>query len=378
LPDKSVLTNLTEEQLDVVAKVTLKLIELGLEVEFIPPVSVGPIVSVYRFQPQKATRVTHIESLAADIAVVLGIKEDILIKRMPGDSAVGIFVPNKERKFLDFKDAVKFLWLPNSSTKEIPLLLGVDHLGTPVVDDLAQLPHLLIAGSTGSGKSTLVASMLAAIIYKLNSSVIQFVLSDTKQVEFGYFVGAPHLLYEPAKSVFQSLEQLEWCCEEIESRLKAIGKASCRNFAEYNLQMNSKLPRIVVVIDELADLLMDTSKSDDKIKLGKLAEGYISKIVQKARASGIHLIACTQQASVKIVAGYIKANFPARLSFRLPSESDSRTILNTGGAEHLLSPGDMLYISPIYPGIRRIHAPHARIEDIQMAVEMACRREASR
>lgn len=373
MPDKSVSssTNLTEEQIQTIGKITIKLVELGLEVEFQPPVLSGPIISIYRFAPQATTKVSHLESLSADIAVILGV-EDVLIKRMPGDSAVGIYVPNRERRYIDFKEAVGFLY---DKEREIPLLLGVDYMGKPVVEDLALLPHLLIAGSTGSGKSTLMASMLAGIVTKSNSSAVQLVLSDTKNVEFGYFVGSPHLLYEPAKSVWQTLEQLDWVVNEVEDRLKSIGKAGHRNITEYNAQAHRRLPRIVVVIDELADLLMDRSKNEDKIKLSSIAEGYISKIVQKSRAAGVHLIAATQQASVKIVAGYIKANFPARLSFRLPSESDSRTILNTGGAEHLLSPGDMLYISPLYPGIRRIHAPHANIKDIQTAVEMACWKE---
>jgi S-DNA-T family DNA segregation ATPase FtsK/SpoIIIE len=209
-------------------------------------------------------------------------------------------------------------------------------------------------------------------------------MSDTKQVEFGYFIGAPHLVYEPATTPFRTLEQLDWIIETMESRLKTIGAAGCRNIIGYNGMFKDKgghdrpfgnakqLPRIVIVIDELTDILM--FKGDKKRGESKIAEEKIQVIAQKGRAAGVHILAATQRPDVKTISGTIKANFPARLSFRLPSGVDSRTVLTTEGAEHLLARGDMLYVSPNRPGIVRLHSPFARIEDIRAAVEVASRK----
>jgi S-DNA-T family DNA segregation ATPase FtsK/SpoIIIE len=177
-------------------------------------------------------------------------------------------------------------------------------------------------------------------------------------VEFGHFLGAPHLLFEPATTVYQTLERLDWCIEEMESRLKKYGKASCLNIGEYNILKPVLEPYIVIIIDELADLI---AYKGDKRGETKLAEEKLSRLAGKARASGIHIIASTQ-------------NFPARLSFRLPTDSDSRTVLGCSGAEHLLSRGDCLYVSPNAPGIKRLHTPYAEIADIKAAVDAASRR----
>ncbi len=380
----------TDEQRAVSASLALKIAQLGFSAKFVEPISVGPIVSVYRFLPQGATRVSNLEGLAQDFAVTLSV-EDVFVKRMPGEAAVGIFVPNRERKWIYWRDVVG-----KPSNAKIPLLLGVDYLGNLVVEDLTLFPHLLLAGSTGSGKSTLLSSIIVGIVYSVNSSDIKFVLSDTKGVEFGHLIGAPHLLFEPASSVYQTLERFDWLIEEMNDRLKEIGKYGFRNILELNASRESlrqarredarspsealpknRLPYIVVVIDELADLLSDRRRANEERgpSIGKIAEAKLSQLAQKARATGIHIIASTQRPSVKLVEGNIKANFPARLSFRLPSEADSRTVLGTSGAEHLLSRGDMLFINPNKPGLQRIHAPLAEIKDIQAAVEYATRRQ---
>lgn len=366
-------TNLTmsDEQQETIAKLTIKTIELGFSVKFVPPIQVGPIVSIYKFLPMNSTRVSTLENLASDYAVALGV-EDVLCKRMPGESAVGVFVPNRERKFIDFKETVKNVWAV-ANVARVPLNFGVDVRGVPFIEDLSTLPHLLIAGSTGSGKSTLLSSILASIIYCCPPDKIQFILSDTKNVEFGHFVGAPHLLFEPATSVYQTLERLDWVIDEMSNRLKLIGKAGMRNIFEYNFSVPPRniLSYIVIIIDELADLMMFKGEKRGE---SKIAQDKISTIVQKSRASGIYFIAATQRPSVNVVAGSIKANFPARLSFRLPSESDSRCVISTGGAEHLLAQGDMLYVSPNRPGLVRLHAPYAKIEDIRAAVDISTRR----
>ena len=370
-------STLTDTQRAISARIVMKLINLGIQAHFIEPVIEGPVVSVFRFKPQGATRVSQIEALSSDFAVGLGV-EDVLVKRMPGEESVGIFVPNAERRWIKWRDIVGELTV-NKSNSYIPLLLGVDNLGHTVVEDLTLYPHLLIAGSTGSGKSTLLNSILASLVYSCSSNEVQLVLSDTKGVEFGHFIGAPHLLYDPAVSVYQTLEQMDWLIEELEKRLKIFSKRGHRNILEYNQNCTNtqdRLAYIVLVIDELADLLGDNRRADKERgpSVGRIASSKLSVLAEKARASGIHIIASTQRPSVKLVSGDIKANFPARLCFRLPTEADSRTVLGTGGAEHLLSRGDMMFVSPNAPLIRRIHAPLASIEDIKAAIEVSVRK----
>jgi len=378
---------LDEKHLAVLATLQVKLASLGVEGHFLPSVSEGPVVTLYRFVPQNATRVSLVERVAPDLAIALA-AECVQVKRLPGEQAVGIYVPNKDKRLLLFRDAVGSVWdAYNNRKQRIPLLFGIDHMGAMVVEDLPLLPHLLIAGATGSGKSTLLNSILASIIYTVPPAKLKLVLSDVKQVEFTNFVGAPHLMFPVSTSIPETLEQMEWLCDEINRRLTTLVKASCQNILQYNsLETRAAMPYILFVIDELAEILMDKSneeqeipdgKGGTKIKLiarGKLAEHRLGLIAQKARATGVHIIAATQRPSVKVVEGNIKANFPARVSFRLPSEADSRTILNTSGAEQLLSQGDMLFVSPNSPAIRRLHAPLASIEDIRAAVDVACRR----
>lgn len=371
---------LTNEQLSVVATLSLKMSSLGVNAKLVEPISVGPIVSTYRFLPQGTTKVSHLEAIAQDFALALGV-EDILVKRMPGEVAVGIFVPNKERKYVNWRDVCSVPHRQPFDDAWIPLMLGVNQVGAYVVEDLTEMPHLLITGSTGSGKSTLMSSLIATLIYNMSPSEIQFVLVDLKQVEFNHFIGAKHLLFEPATSVYQALERMQYLIDEMERRLKSFAKLGHRNILEYNTKMSIKIPYIVVMFDELASLLLDSRKQGREEEepqrgpsLGKIAQGKLSQLAEKARATGIHIIAATQRSSVKVVEGNIKANFPARLTFRLPSEVDSRTILGTGGAEHLLARGDMLFSSPNKPGLTRIHAPLASIEDIKACVEFASRR----
>lgn len=381
----TITTKLADKHLAVLATLQVKLSSLGVEGHFLPSVSEGPVVTLYRFVPQNATRVTLVERVAPDLAIALG-AECVQIKRLPGEQAIGIYVPNKDKRLLLFRDSVGAVWDAYHNRKQrIPLLFGIDHMGSMVVEDLPLLPHLLVAGSTGSGKSTLLNSMLAALVYTVPSIKLRLVLSDIKQVEFTNFVGTPHLLFPVSTSIPETLEHMEWLIDEVNRRLGVLAKASCQNIAQYNAMETRgfNMPYILFVIDELAEILMDKSKEEfltDKGDLkpkgptrGKLAEYRLSIISQKARATGVHIIAATQRPSVKVVEGNIKANFPARVSFRLPSEADSRTILNTSGAEQLLAQGDMLYISPNSPAIRRLHAPLASTMDIQVAVEQAKR-----
>jgi len=368
----------------VIAILQLKLNSLGVDGHFKKEALEGPIITLYKFVPSNSTRVSFIERLSDDMAVALGV-EAVQVKRLPGEAAIGIYIPNKDRKLIQFRDQVGFVWSSynNGEGKKIPLLFGIDHMGESIVEDLTLLPHLLVAGTTGSGKSTFLNSLLSALIYTVPSSRLKLVMSDVKQVEFTNFKGTPHLLYPVALSVKETLDQLQWVIDDVEARLGILAKYGCQNIKQFN-ERGKNMPYIVLVIDELAEILQDPTRepyTDEmgKEKLsktyGKQAEHRLGLIAQKARATGIHIIAATQRPSVKVVEGNIKANFPARVSFKLISEADSRTILDTGGAEHLLSQGDMLYLSPNSPAIRRLHAPYATITDISAAIEAACQKD---
>lgn len=369
-------SNLTPGQIGTLAKLQLKLSSLSIDGHFLPDVVVGPIVTLYKYVPTNATRVSAVVGLADDMAIALGV-ESVQVSRLPSENAIGIFVPNLHRTVLQFKESVGAVW---TSKAKLPILLGMDHLGSTQVEDLTSLPHLLIAGSTGGGKSTLLNSMISSLMYCKSPTELKLALCDTKQVEFTHFAKAPHLLFPVATTVRDVIYNLEDLVSDIETRLATLAKHSCQNIAQYNERFtHRKMPYVILVIDELADILQDQTREegpDGKLtkSYGKQAEYLLGKIVQKARATGIHCIAATQRTSVKVVEGNIKANFPARISFRLPSEADSRTILGECGAESLLSQGDMLYSSPNYPALRRIHAPYASIEDIRVAVEMACQK----
>jgi S-DNA-T family DNA segregation ATPase FtsK/SpoIIIE len=340
----------------------------------LPSVTVGPVVSGYRFEPRGATRISHIESLAKDFALALGV-ESVLVKRMPGDNAIGVFVPNKVRKGVTFLETISFVW-PLKDKLAIPLNLGITQLGDPLVEDLSLLPHLLIAGSTGSGKSTLLTSIITTIIATKSADEVRFVLSDTNGVEFGHFIGASHLVFDPATSVYKTLDHIEWLLNEADQRLILFGKQGVRNLWEYNnlIFTTGRFPYIVLIIDEIADLMLHKHKEEDeKVSVSKLFENKLCLLAGRCRKTGIHIIASTQRPSVNIVTGSIKANFPARLSLKLPSAIDSRTILDTEGAEHLLVPGDMLYQSPLRAELIRAHAPITRNAEILATIEAIVR-----
>lgn len=378
------ISTLNEEQRAVVTVLQYKLSTLGVAARFVEPISVGPIVSVYRFLPIGSTRVSQLENLSQDFAVVLG-AENVMVKRMPGESSVGIFVPNKERKYVKWFNHCQV----DASKYKIPLVLGIDYLGKVVVEDLALLPHLLIAGSTGGGKSTLLNSIIGALILNYNESDVQLILCDIKEgVEFSQFTKAPHLRSNIATSIDLTHIRMNELIDEMKRRYQLYASTSCKNITEYNSSRQgskARLPYIAFIIDEFADLLSDRRRieeedpsPDGKVKLaraGEIATRKLSSLASKARASGIHLILATQRPSAKLLEGDIKTNFTARLAFRLSSQTDSRVVLDTGGAEYLLTKGDMLFINPNKPGLQRIHAPITTSEDIAAAIDYALRRQ---
>lgn len=355
---------LTSNHADVIAKLTAKLVQLGLPAKPSANVVTGPVLSIYQFTPCGATRVAQLENMSQDFSVILG--REVLAKRMPGDTYVSVFVPNEKRSFVSFQDTMASLW-KNKNSKAIPLNLGITMTGASLIEDLSDLPHLLVAGTTGSGKSTLLNTIICSIIATKNQHEVQFVMSDTKGVEFQAFTDLPHLIFPIAASPEETFKQMCLLVDEMEIRLRMIGKLGWKNIVEYNKAALKPFPFVVFLIDELADVL---THRGEKRGESKIATEKLNLLAQKARASGIHILAATQRPSVNIVSGSIKANFPARLSFRLPSDVDSRTVLGTNGAEHLLSRGDMLYISPHTSGITRAHAPITSREDVASLVSL--------
>lgn len=368
----------TDTQKQTITCIVVKLAQLGLDVQWSDPITEGPMVTTYRFVPRSATKVREITTLSQDLALALKV-EDVVVRRLPGEGVIGVTVPNATRAVVNWRDTLTSS-PPEAPTlvgsyignMKLPINFGVDSHGALFRDDLTAMPHLLIAGSTNSGKSTLLNSIIASLCYWRSSDEVRLLLSDTKQVEFGHFVGVPHLLQEPATTKYQTWEMMDWCIEEIERRLQLMAKRHCKNILEYNSSQivigadrRLILSYIVLVIDELFDILGGGARGETKIATQKL-----QTIVGRSRASGIHVIAATQRSSVDVVTGTVKANFPARISFRLPSEADSRTILGHSGAEHLLSRGDMWFVSPTRPAMLRLHSAYALTEDIKQCLQV--------
>jgi len=354
----------TDIQKTVITTIVTKLAALGHVVTWHEPISSGPLITTYRFLPKNSSRVAQIASLSSDIALALSV-EDVMIQRIAGEAYIGVSVPNATRELVLWRNLLS----PPPSAVAIPLNFGVDQYGHPYIDDLVTLPHLLIAGSTGSGKSVFLRSIIASAMFWRSPSQLQFILSDTKLVELGIFTGASHMTFlEPATSALATCERMDWLIEETERRLRLFETEKVHNLHEHNQrfghQLRSLIPYIVLIIDEVADIFPEDDRAQSKISSAKLG-----KIVQKSRASGIHVIAATQRPSVNIVSGSIKSNFPARISFRLPSETDSRTVLGSGGAEHLLSRGDMFFSSPSRPSLLRLHSAFATDDDIKYCID---------
>jgi len=381
---KNPLSKCTTEQKQTIETILDKTLALGKSMDFVGPVTIGPYITTYRFKPGRRTKVKHLEMMGGDFAVALG-RESVLVKMMPGDSAVGVFVANEKKQRIDLKDTISNVANYMQQETEdghlpIPLNFGMDATGKPYLDDLTSLPHLMVAGTTGSGKSTGIRAIVASMLFAMNSKDLKVIISDTKQVEFKAFQDIPHLLKTPAlpfggycNDVYTTMRALEFCVQETQRRYGKLAEQDVQNIHQYNkkVPIDQKIPFIVVFIDELADLLgMEQGRAEAKANSEKL-----KVITARSRAAGIYVVAATQRPDVKTVVGAIKANFPARLSFRLPSHRDSSTILGTTGAQNLMSRGDMLYISSTSPELRRLHAPWTSIEDLKDILESISARE---
>ena len=318
----------------------------------IKKVNYGPVVTLYEFEPAAGVKVSKIINLSEDIARNTS-SESARISIIPGSNAIGIELPNTYRENVFIKEIISN---SNFFRKEykLPIALGKSISGVPIVGDLSAMPHLLIAGTTGSGKSVCINTVILSLIYKHSPDKCKFILIDPKMLELSTYEGIPHLLCPVITEAKKATSVLGWVVKEMESRYKLMTREGVRNIDGYNTKHKLPMPYIVVIVDEMSDLMHVA---------GKEIEGYIQKLSQMARASGIHIIMATQRPSVDVITGTIKANFPTRVSFQVSSKIDSRTILGEQGAEQLLGKGDMLYMSSANR-IVRIHAPFVSDEEI--------------
>jgi S-DNA-T family DNA segregation ATPase FtsK/SpoIIIE len=329
----------------------------------------GPVVTTFEFKPEAGIKYSRITSLSDDLCLALQ-AESILIERIPGKSTVGIEVPNPHRQTIALRECIESPEFVNSPSK-LTLSMGKDLIGRIRVSDLSQMPHLLIAGSTGTGKSVFINSHLISMLYKATPEEVKLVLVDPKRLELSLYENIPHLLAPVVTDPRVASNVLRNATKEMEGRLKLLAQNGMRNIEQYNRRFqkgqplslfdnaenaeHKPLPYIVIVIDELADLMMvDTNH----------VEASVTRLAQMARAVGIHLLLATQRPSVDVITGLIKANFPARISFRVASKVDSRTILDANGAESLLGKGDMLYLPAGSARLHRIHGPLVTEEEI--------------
>ena len=327
----------------------------------------GPVVTTYEFKPDAGVKYSKITSLSEDLCLAMQ-AESVLIDRIPGKSTVGIQIPNQTRELISLRELLESK-IYQSSRSKLSLTLGKTIHGEPFITDLASMPHLLIAGSTGAGKSVAINSMITSILYRATPSEVRLIMIDPKRLELGMYEGIPHLLTPVVVDPKLAANALRWAVREMEERYKQLAAHGVRNIDQYNRNVRQtaselptgtgetgeadeplkELPYIVVIIDELADLMMVASNE---------VEESIARLAQMARAVGIHLILATQRPSVDVITGLIKANLPARISFRVSSKTDSRTILDSNGAEQLLGNGDMLYLPPASSRVIRLHGPY--------------------
>ena len=313
----------------------------------------GPVVSLYEFEPAAGVKVSKIINLSEDLARNTS-STSARVSMIPGKNTLGIEIPNETREGVSLREIISNERFQNKDIK-LPIALGKSISGAPIVGDLTNMPHLLIAGTTGSGKSICINTIIVSILYKLNPDLCKFILIDPKMLELSSYEGIPHLLTPVITDAKKATSALSWTVKEMNSRYKLMSKVGVRNIDGYNSKHRLKMPYIVVVVDEMSELMLVA---------GKEIENYIQKLSQMARAAGIHIIMATQRPSVDVITGTIKANFPTRISFQVSSKIDSRTILGEQGAEQLLGKGDMLFMSSANR-IVRIHGPYVSEQEIE-------------
>jgi len=390
LPDLELLDELdpdddrgySEASLEAISRLLeLKLADFGIEAQVVS-VLPGPVITRFEIQPAAGVKVQRITALVKDLARSLAVVSVRIVEVIPGKSVVGIEIPNEHREIVRLKEIFSDPAFQESKSP-LTLALGKDIMGKAVIADLTRMPHLLVAGTTGSGKSVGVNAMLMSILCKATPDEVRMILVDPKMLELSVYEGIPHLLTPVVTDMREAAHALNWCVAEMERRYRLLASLGVRNLAGYNRQIQDArkrggipdplwneqldgeapmlevLPLIVVVIDEFADMMMI---------VGKKVEQLIARIAQKARAAGIHLVLATQRPSVDVITGLIKANIPTRISFQVSSKIDSRTILDQGGAEQLLGHGDMLYLPPGSGIPTRVHGAFVSDEEVHRVV----------
>lgn len=366
-----------------------RLKEFGVTVK-VEAVQPGPVVTRFEVLPAPGVKVSQINNLAKDLARVLSVKSVRVVDVIPGKSVVGIEIPNDEREVVSFREVISSDEFQNSKSP-LTVALGKDIAGKAVVADIAKMPHLLVAGTTGSGKSVGVNSMILSLLYKSTPEEVRLIMVDPKMLELSVYEDIPHLLTPVVTDMSEAANALRWSVYEMDRRYQLMAKLGVRNIAGYNAKVKAAidkgeplidplyqqpanfghelgeqpptlepLPYIVVVVDEFADMIM---------VVGKEVEQLIARIAQKARAAGIHLILATQRPSVNVITGLIKANIPTRISFMVNTKIDSRTILDQGGAEQLLGMGDMLFMPPGTGNPKRVHGAFMTDEEVHAVAE---------
>lgn len=314
----------------------------------------GPLITMFEYQPEIDSKISKITSLEDDLAMALSAMSIRTIAPIPGKNAVGFEIANRTRQDVVFADIIRSRVFSQYKGR-LPLVLGVDVVGNPMVENLASMPHLLIGGTTGSGKSVGLNAMITSLLCRCRPEDMRLILIDPKRLEFAPYADIPHLLFPIVTNPVKATSVLKWVVQEMEERYERMAQSGARNLHEYQ-RTGKKMPYIVVVIDELADLM---------IVAGKDVEMHIVRIAQMARAAGIHMIVATQRPSVDVVTGLIKVNFPSRVSYRVSSKVDSRTILDQQGAEKLLGRGDMLFKSSSSPHLTRVHGSYISNQAIE-------------
>ncbi|MFR6152364.1 MAG: DNA translocase FtsK 4TM domain-containing protein [Peptoniphilus sp.] len=325
----------------------------------------GPVITSYELKPAPGIKLSRIVGLSDNIAMALASSDLRIEAPIPGKTVVGIEVPNKDKDSVALKELIESQEFKNSKS-DIPLTLGKDVEGNILISGMEDMPHLLIAGATGSGKSVCINSIITSVIYKSSPKDVKLMLIDPKVVELSVYNGIPHLLIDVVTNPKKAAFALNWAVDEMEKRYEAFAENHVRDLKGYNKKMmaegkeDEKLPKILIIVDELADLMMVASKE---------IEEYIARLAQKARAAGMHLILATQRPSVDVITGTIKANVPSRIAFAVASSVDSRTILDMGGAEKLLGKGDMLFYPSKYPKPKRIQGAFISDEEVERLVD---------
>lgn len=311
-------------------------------------ISPGPVVTTYEYSPAPGVKINKIAGLADDLALGLKAQSVRVVGSVPGKAALGIEIPNDIRQIVYIRELIGADQYRDNSHK-LTIALGLDVVGNLSMANLAKMPHLLIAGATGAGKSVGINTIIASVLYNATPEEVRFLMVDPKRIELSGYEGIPHLLHPVVVDPKLASRALNWAVREMERRYRLLEEAKVKSFDSYNETAEEKLPFIVVIVDELADLMMVASKD---------VEAAIARLAQMARAAGIHMIIATQRPSVDVLTGLIKANFPTRISFKVSSKIDSRTILDSSGAEHLLGAGDMLFLAPGTSAIKRIHGAY--------------------